>query len=143
MKSNNILFLRTVYSNQIVKFGFVGLLNTIFSFGVTLTCLTLFQLDQILANLVGFVAGIPTAFIGHFFVSFGQRTASVKMVSLFLGQVGLTYGVNLATLVCLAESTPWPAWLLQLVTQVVTVTCSYLLNRVIFNQTSWQSKSAS
>ena len=79
---------------QFVKFGFVGVSNTLISMAVYYICLAL-RIHYIAANTLGFVIGTINAYFWNNRYVFRQKEGEIRDTKKSLAKVFVSYGVTL------------------------------------------------
>lgn len=82
--------------SQLVKFGLVGVLNTVITF-IVIALLTVWEINPYLSNAVGFTAGLVNSFLMNSRFTFNQ-SYSAKAVGKFGISFALSYALNIFVL---------------------------------------------
>lgn len=83
---------------QAIKFGAVGVLNTVVGFGVILICMTLFGMSDLVANALGYAVGLTVSFSANRQWTFGDHGPRGRSALRFLLVFAAAYVVNLIAL---------------------------------------------
>ncbi len=83
--------------SQFLKFGAIGVLNTVVGLGLTTSGMYFLKLDPFLANAIGYSVGIVLSFVLNGRVTFGQRSLSNDMFIRFLMVCLVAYLANIMT----------------------------------------------
>lgn len=82
---------------QAIKFGMVGVLNTIVGFGTYTLCFYLFHMDDRLANVISYILGLTNSFIFNKFWTFRSSQKPFREIVfffiVFLAAFGVQYTV--------------------------------------------------
>jgi putative flippase GtrA len=92
-------------ARQFLTYGAVGALNTAITFAVVVA-LTWLGVDPLLANPIGFAAGLINSFTLNYKVTFGADRAW-RSVLPFLSSFAICYALNFLVLMAL---TTWTSW---------------------------------
>lgn len=115
--------------SQFIRFILVGIVNTGFGYGIIFTCMYLAELSPELSNVIGYMIALVASYFfhrGYTFRSKQKRKAEfIRFIFVFL----VAYFANLATLIILVRVVDLHAGLSQVITGVVYVGVSYLLNK--------------
>ncbi|MBQ9077836.1 MAG: GtrA family protein [Muribaculaceae bacterium] len=91
---------------QFIKYGMVGILNTLITLGVILLCKSVFGIAPMLSNTIGYITGVVNSFIWNktwVFRSGGNYSReAIKFVSGF----GICYGIQFIIVWCLSYHSP-------------------------------------
>lgn len=82
---------------QALKFGLVGIANTALGLSVILVCMYVFGFPPVIANVIGYAAGLCLSFYGNSRWTFRHGTSRHSGVR-FLLAFGISYLANLAIL---------------------------------------------
>lgn len=85
---------------QLIRYGFVGVLNTLITAAVILA-LTFLGLDLLLANAIGFAAGLLNSFVLNRRLTFQADPGSGRTKLLFLVGFAICYALNLGAVTAL------------------------------------------
>lgn len=114
---------------QFFRFILVGIFNTIFGFAVIFACMYLAALDPLISNIIGYGCGLVTSYALNKWFTFRTTSRSVSEPIRFLLVFGLSYLLNLGTLLLLIRQLGMHEGLAQLCAGAVYVAASYLMNR--------------
>lgn len=116
---------------QFIKFGIVGMSNTLISLGVYYI-LVFFNVDPLLANTAGFIVSVINAFYWNNKYVFKNKTETSTKKA--FGKVFITYGLSylVSTLLIylLVDVFGVSKWLAPLLRLVVTIPLNFVLNKV-------------
>ena len=118
---------------QFIKFGIVGLSNTIISLGVYELCLYL-GVHYLLADPIGLVISVINAYYWNNRVVFGDGhkkpfAQHVRMYLKSLAAYGGTFVINLLLLVLWVEVVGIPEWLAPFLNLAITIPVNFLVNK--------------
>jgi putative flippase GtrA len=86
---------------QLGRFLSVGVLNMVVGLLVIYACKWFFRLDDVLANAIGYAAGLTTSFLLNSRWTFGYRGPQLPALVKFLLVAALAYAMNLLTVLIL------------------------------------------
>ncbi|NLS08331.1 GtrA family protein [Rhizobium sp. P32RR-XVIII] len=89
---------------QLMRYGLVGVANTIVGFGAILILQMLFGLDPYSANAVGYAIGLATSFVLNRIWTFQVSDRPVGRLLRFVLAFAISYTANLGTLTLLLDS---------------------------------------
>jgi putative flippase GtrA len=114
---------------QLVRFGMVGLFNTLFGYGIIFLCMYKFALGPATSNAIGYGLGLCVSFTLHRRFTFRSNSKSISEPAKFLLVFALAYIANLAVLLLAVNHFEAdPAWS-QLFAAIAYVTTSFLLSK--------------
>lgn len=118
---------------QFIKFGIVGLSNTIISLGVYELCLYL-GVHYLLADPIGLVVSVVNAYYWNNRVVFGDGQKKpfghhVRMYLKSLTAYGGTFVLNLLLLLLWVEIVGVPEWLAPFINLAITIPLNFLVNK--------------
>ena len=118
---------------QFIKFGIVGLSNTIISLGVYELCLYL-GVHYLLADPIGLVVSVVNAYYWNNRVVFGDgqkkpMSHHVRMYFKSLAAYGGAFVLNIVLLVLWVEVVGIPEWLAPFINLAVTIPLNFLVNK--------------
>ena len=118
---------------QFIKFGIVGLSNTIISLGVYELCLYL-GVHYLLADPIGLVISVINAYYWNNRVVFGDGQKKpfahhVRMYFKSLAAYGGTFVINLLLLMLWVEVVGIPEWLAPFLNLAITIPVNFLVNK--------------
>lgn len=115
---------------QIIRFCFVGGVNTLVSYGVTVLCLFL-GYHLLVSNAVAFVISTACAFILNYLFVFNPRPCWWKGIIKSYCSYALTgIGLNSLLLYLLSNIMGVSEYLSPLLVLFVTIPCNFLLNKL-------------
>ncbi len=134
------LFKRYIFKNmtdgqmqllaQIIKFGCVGVINTMVSYVVTVFCVFL-GLHLLVSNAVAFIISTACAFILNYLFVFSPRPCWWKgLIKSYCSYAFTGIGLNSALLYLLSTVLGVSEYLSPLLVLVVTIPCNFLLNKL-------------
>jgi putative flippase GtrA len=93
----------TGVTRQAIRFGAVGLLNTVVGFSVILVCISMFGMNDFVANALGYAVGLTVSFYGNRYWTFGDHGPWRRSALRFLAVFAAAYLVNLVALVLVRD----------------------------------------
>lgn len=90
--------------NQLFRYSIVGILNTIIGLSVIFLLYNYFHFDYILANVAGYFFGLVNSFIWNKKWTFKSSEHYTKELIPFLIVFGISYLINLITVIFMVES---------------------------------------
>ncbi len=115
---------------QAISFGLVGVLNTAIGFGTIVLAQTVFGLPPVVANILGYAAGLTNSFLMNRAVTFRGAGRDSATVARFLLAFVIAYGANLAVLLTLLALRPEAALAWQAVAMVVYTGLFFVISKV-------------
>lgn len=116
---------------QLLKYGLVGVINSIVGYSIIITCQLLLNFSPVLSNLVGYVFGILISFtLNSRFTFQSQRNSGIVLFRYIL-VFAFSYLCNLVTLVVSIEIYSVPSLLAQIPSLLVFFLVSFLLNKYL------------
>ena len=122
MKTNKSLI-------QFIKFGIVGVSNTLLTAGVIWIFLKVFLCSDYLSNLIGYIIGLINSFIWNRNWTFESKTKLSVTVFKFIVTFAISYGVQLGNLYALLHLTHIDPYYCQLMSIVVYTVINFILNK--------------
>ena len=118
---------------QFVKFGIVGLSNTIISLGVYEACIFL-GVHYLLADPIGLIISVVNAYYWNNRCVFGDGQKKpfshhVRMYFKSLAAYGGAFALNLALLVLWVEIVKIPQWLAPFLNLAITIPLNFVVNK--------------
>lgn len=125
---------RVIINNNIIseglRFGFVGVLNTIIGYG-TYYILVRFNLYYILASVISQIVGMTHSYIWNKFFTFRSKKKSVKEIIKFTSVALSTYFINLFLLMVFVEVYPMEKALAGFISMIIVTILSFLGHKFI------------
>ena len=115
---------------QMVKYGAVGVLNTLLTALVIYVCQELLGWSPVLSNVLGYAAGLLNSFLFNSRWTFGSRP-SWRNFAAFVVAFGVCYLLQLAVLLWLGRTETFTPYLRQLVAMAVYTGANFLLNKFL------------
>ncbi|HIY49734.1 MAG TPA: GtrA family protein [Candidatus Barnesiella excrementavium] len=117
---------------QLVRFGIVGVINTLITLIVIYILQELLHVKYTTANLAGYIAGIINSFFWSKLWVFKKLNSNfMREAVLFLVSFGICYGIQFVALLLLVEVLHMADTWAQLVSMVVYTLCNFALNKCI------------
>lgn len=125
-KEKNILI-------QFIKFGIVGVINTILSYVITNGCYYAIGLHEQISNIIAFIITVPISFILNGKFTF-EKKQNKKELTKSLVKVYASYSItglflSAILLYIQEEIIGIPHYVATLVNLIVTVPCNFVLNK--------------
>lgn len=118
---------------QFIKFGIVGVSNTLISLAVYYIFLYINERLYLAGNIAGFVVSVANAFFWNNKYVFSSHSSSWKSTIAKLGKTYLSYGVTflISTLLLYIEVDilNWSAALCPIINLLITIPANFLLNK--------------
>lgn len=115
---------------QIIKFGCVGVINTLVSYCVTVFCVYL-GIYILISNLIAFMISTACAFILNYLFVFSPRPCWWKgLIKSYMSYAFTGIGLNSALLYLLSDVLNVSDYLSPLLVLIVTIPCNFLLNKL-------------
>ncbi len=115
--------------NQFIRFVLVGVFNTVWGFAVIFACMYLAGLGPLASNVIGYGCGLLTSYVLNKWFTFRSNVRGAGEPIRFVLVFGLSYLLNVATLLILIRNLKVHEGAAQLIAGSVYVVASYLLNR--------------
>jgi putative flippase GtrA len=106
----------------IVKYGFVGVVNTAVDYGVSMLCGYALKLDKRLATALGYASGLVCSFFLNGKITFRNMGSPLP----FLAVNGVSLGVSVLLVNLLLKKLRLPFWLAKGLTTLVTMIINYV-----------------
>lgn len=117
---------------QLVRFGIVGVINTLITLIVIYILQELLHVKYTAANLAGYIAGVINSFFWSKLWVFKKLNSNfMREAVLFLVSFGICYGIQFVALLLLVEVLHMVGTWAQLVSMVVYTLCNFALNKCI------------
>ncbi|WP_346696105.1 GtrA family protein [Barnesiella viscericola] len=117
---------------QLVRFGIVGVINTLITLVVIYILQELLHVKYTVANLAGYIAGVINSFFWSKLWVFKKLNSNfMREAVLFLVSFGICYGIQFVALLLLVEVLHMADTWAQLVSMVVYTLCNFALNKCI------------
>ncbi len=91
---------------QFVKYALVGVLNTLLTLGLIFLCKSVFGIDQMLSNAIGYVAGFINSFLWNKTWVFRSKKGYAKEAAKFLVGFLVCYGIQFLAVWLLSYRSP-------------------------------------
>lgn len=115
--------------SQIVRFIFVGIVNTAWGYGLIFGFMYIFSVSPGLSNALGYGISLCTSYLLHRYFTFHSNGAKGGEFARFLIVFAIAYGINYLTLhLLLAESVN--PYLSQIGAGAMYVAASYLFGKI-------------
>jgi putative flippase GtrA len=88
---------------QILSFSLIGILNSAITLFIIFFLYNLIHLHYLIANLIGYIIGLISSFILNKKYTFKSKENSTKEILLFFILFGMSYLLNLCTVMFLME----------------------------------------
>ena len=117
---------------QLVRFGIVGVINTLITLIVIFVLQEILQVKYTVANLAGYIAGVINSFFWSKLWVFKKLNSNfIREALLFLISFGICYGIQFASLLVLVECLHIVDSWAQLLSMVIYTLCNFILNKCI------------
>ena len=119
---------------QLVKYGAVGVLNTLITALVIYVCQELWGMNPVPSNALGYVAGLVNSFVFNSRWTFKSAFSWRNFIG-FMVAFGVCYVIQLLVLLALRKAGTIPPYPQQLIAMVVYTGANFLLNKfVVFHK---------
>ena len=119
---------------QLVKYGAVGVLNTLITALVIYVCQELWGMNPVTSNALGYVAGLVNSFVFNSRWTFKSAFSWRNFIG-FMVAFGVCYVIQLLVLLALRKAGTIPPYPQQLIAMVVYTGANFLLNKfVVFHK---------
>ncbi len=117
---------------QLVRFGIVGIMNTLITLIIIYILQEICFVDYKIANAIGYIAGVINSFFWNKLWVFKKLNSNfIPEIALFLISFGTCYGVQFIALLILVEGLQIPDMWAQLLGMVIYTLCNFTLNKFI------------
>lgn len=118
---------------QFIKFGLVGISNTLLSLAVYYVFLWIDEDLYLVGNIIGWIVSVANAFFWNNKYVFADKSAGLKKLILKIGKTYLSYGgtflLSTILLYLEVECWQWSAVLSPILNLLVTIPLNFLLNK--------------
>ena len=119
---------------QFVKFGIVGVINTVLSYLITNGCYYALHLHEQISNVIAFIITVPISFILNKEFTFNKKEQTRKEIFKSLLKVYVSYsitGIFLTAILLFVEEKLLgiPHYVATLINLIITVPINFLLNK--------------
>ncbi len=120
---------------QFIKFGLVGVLNTLVGFGSFLIFNLLFNIQYVIANVLSYIPGLANSFIWNKFWTFKSSGNRNLEAVLFLAVFVPCFLAQNAVLIFLKEIAKLNVVVSQVISMLIYTVLGFILNKTItFNK---------
>ena len=112
---------------QFLKFGIVGLSNSIITF-VVYSILVFCGSNYIVANVIGYCAGVVNSYIWNSKFVFKRQQSKVLFTKFIIVNI-ITLGINTMTIFILIDKLYYGKYVSQLLTIFISMIINYTLNK--------------
>jgi len=138
---NNLLdkniYIANIYNflYQFLKFGIVGILNTLITLICIFILMKIFKVSYIISNIIGYAWGLINSFILNKIWTFKSKGDTKKESILFILVYLITYILQLGLLILLKEVIHINADIAQIIGMIFYTITGFILNKFItFNK---------
>jgi putative flippase GtrA len=114
---------------QFIKFGIVGVSNTLLTAGVIWILMKVFHCSDYVSNFIGYIIGLTNSFIWNRKWTFESKTKVSVTVFKFIVTFAISYAVQLGNLYALLHLTHIDPYYCQLLSIVVYTLINFILNK--------------
>ncbi len=133
MKINKEWIVKSFF--EMVKFGFVGVLNTIAGLGGFFILLNVFHIQYVVSNTIGYSLGFINSFLWNKFWTFKSGGFSRMEVVLFFIVFIICFSIESGMLIYLKESVKLDIFWSQIIAMVVYTLLGFIGNKALtFNK---------
>ncbi|WP_160108874.1 GtrA family protein [Pseudomonas izuensis] len=122
---------------QLIKFIFVGVLNTLLGYAIIFSCMYLLGATAVVSNVIGYATGLVLSYVLNRKITFQSTSKSRSEIFRFLLVFLVAYFSNLGVLLMLIRIGSVHEGLAQVLAGIVYVFVSFFLNKYyVFYRTS-------
>lgn len=114
---------------QFIKFGIVGVSNTLITAVVIWVLLKQLHFSDYLSNIIGYIAGLINSFIWNRKWTFASKSSPSRQIPKFILTFVISYLLQLGNLYLLLNFTDIDPYFCQLLSIVVYTITNFLLNK--------------
>lgn len=114
---------------QLIKFLFVGALNTLFGYAVIFFCMYILGASAVASNVIGYLMGLVLSYVLNRKVTFRSTSKSRMEAVRFLFVFLIAYAMNLCVLLLLIRVGQVHEGLAQVLAGMAYIAVSFLLNK--------------
>lgn len=117
--------------SQIIKFGIVGVSNTVISLAVYYICLQLYM-HYLVAYVISFLASVSNAFFWNSRYVFKNRRENslIRAYIKTVASYGVSFFISIGLMSIMIEGLNISAYLAPILKQVVTIPINFALNKI-------------
>ncbi len=115
---------------QLIKYGAVGVLNTLLTAVTIYICQQLLRMDPILSNIIGYAVGLLNSFALNSRWTF-RTTIGWRRLPGFLLTFGVCYALQLVALLIMRRHSTIPPYPQQLVAMALYTGLNFLMNKYL------------
>ncbi|HLP06144.1 MAG TPA: GtrA family protein [Paludibacter sp.] len=120
---------KTKSFHQLVRFGIVGVSNTLITAAIIWILLRIFHVSDYISNIVGYVAGLINSYFWNRKWTFASKTKWSETIFKFILTFGVSYLFQLGNLYLLLHYTKTDPYVCQLISIVVYTGINFILNK--------------
>lgn len=118
---------------QVLRFLMVGVVNTLFGYGIIFSGMYVFNLSPEVSNILGYGFGLLVAYILHRHFTFRSKGRHSTEFTGFLVVFAIAFGLNFVTLYVLVRQLGIHEGVSQIISGVIYVLSTYIMNsRFVF-----------
>ncbi|HOV14810.1 MAG TPA: GtrA family protein [Spirochaetota bacterium] len=125
----NIFNIKTFF--QAVRFGIVGVTNTLVCFAVIFLCLKIFKLSYIVSNVFGYIVGFTNSFILNKLWTFKSKEHPVKESLLFILVFLIAYSIQLGFLIFFKQFCKIGVEISQIISMIIYTIIGFIGNKLL------------
>ncbi len=114
---------------QFIRFGIVGVFNTLITAIIIWVLLELLHFSDYLANIIGYIVGLVNSFVWNRKWTFENNARISKTVFKFVITFAVSYLFQLGNLYLLLNYTTLDAYVCQLLSIIIYTIINFVLNR--------------
>ncbi|MCS7205765.1 MAG: GtrA family protein [Leptospiraceae bacterium] len=118
-----------LFWDQFLKFSLVGVVNTLITLSLIYLFTVILQINYLLANGIGYVAGFLNSFFWNKFWTFRSRGKIGREFLLFLIVFGISYGFQFFVLLILVEIISFDEFFSQILSMGFYTLANFFLNK--------------
>lgn len=116
---------------QAVKFGLVGVMNTLITLAVIFILMKVFHLSYKWSNVIGYIIGLINSFIWNKKWTFKSTGNSIRELLVFAAVFGVCYGLQFLFLLFLVEQRGISEDWAQPLAMILYTGLNFLLNKLL------------
>lgn len=130
-RSNIATAIKSIPISELIRFGFVGLVNTAVGYLIFLGFLWLVGLSAQASNALGYCIGLSVAYVLYRYFVFRGATFSIRSATRFIVCFVVAFALNQAMLWLLTEKAHVRPELSQIVAMAIYTATFYIMNKYI------------
>jgi putative flippase GtrA len=125
----NKLFSKASVLNQFIKYGLVGIANTIVTLGAIFLLMNVLGVSYIISNAVGYILGFVNSFVLNKIWTFKSKGSLIREATFFIAIFAICYVIQLGCLITFKEFMNIRVEFAQIFSMVVYTILNFIGNR--------------